>query len=330
MDILRIFTYLLGAICGYLLSAPLHECGHLLGGLLTGYRFVSLRVFRVVLSRDAGEFKLSLLKSRKGAAAGACDMSPKDDQAGVFLVNAGGLLVNMGLAIMALWLQYVYRSSPALSSFFLGFFLNNMIDFLFNLIPHTYPSANDGRNLLELRNKDARKAYITCLLLSDTFGKFKCYQDVTEAELMPAATANKNNYFVVALYIMLIEYYLAHQQIEKAQQVLDDLHPVGLPHFYQSQLEAYRLYLALIHHDLELSKQLRTKEVESAFSLDDTAMLCIKAAYEILVEGADGDELLGQLQAHVNRHPFGENRLGNEYLNQLRRLVENHQNKETV
>ncbi len=94
---------LFGIILGTVLSVPIHESGHLAGGLLTGYKFVSFRIAGVKLVRDCTGFRL-----KKGSLTpiGQCIMtSDRMDRSPVLLILGGiaanlifgGLLIILGI-----------------------------------------------------------------------------------------------------------------------------------------------------------------------------------------------------------------------------------------
>ena len=83
---------LFGIILGTVLSVPIHESGHLAGGLLTGYKFVSFRIAGVKLVRDCTDFRL-----KKGSLTpiGQCIMtSDRMDRSPVLLI-LGGIAANL-------------------------------------------------------------------------------------------------------------------------------------------------------------------------------------------------------------------------------------------
>ena len=115
------FIYLLKSITDFvipillsmLLAIPFmvitHEAGHLICGLLTGYRFVSFRVFSVMLLRENGKLKWE--KHKVPGTAGQCLMAPPQKENGNYpyrLYNLGGILVCGILSLI-----------PMVSAFFL-------------------------------------------------------------------------------------------------------------------------------------------------------------------------------------------------------------------
>jgi len=87
-----------------LVHIVLHEAGHLLFGLLSGYRFLSFRIGSFVLIRDQGQFKIR--RFNIPGTAGQCLMIPPPMNDGNYpfvLYNLGGGLVNLLLGLPALF-----------------------------------------------------------------------------------------------------------------------------------------------------------------------------------------------------------------------------------
>ena len=129
----------------------LHEGGHLIFGLATGYRFVSFRVGSLTLIKEK-ESSVSNASPSPARADNACSL-PTDkpyEQLPYFWYNAGGVLMNLLTAILALVLWVAYPEIPLplhlflLFSFICGFFLA-----LMNGIPLKMSGiTNDAYNLI--------------------------------------------------------------------------------------------------------------------------------------------------------------------------------------
>jgi len=313
----------LGYLSGFLLSVPIHECGHLLFGLVSGYRFVFLRLFRFLFYRDNKKLVVTHSTPVQGIA-GQCIMCPKSDAAGVFLYNAGGFLANLIVSLFCFWLCYVLLNTNtlALTFYFLGFGLVNLLTAAINLFPKTNPIPNDGRNLLELRNKEARKAFLIGLKVNARLTEGNSYSVFSQTELLPAISADKNNYMVANQYILLALYYSEVNQLEKAEAVLKNLDISKLPVIYQGQVQVHLLYLALLKNDLGLARSLYTEAVQLVLTSGEFDLLCIRAAFDILVQGHPALEILKQLEEMANRFPTFQRARAMADLAQLKRLIQ--------
>lgn len=116
-------TVLLLLAAALVLSVVVHECGHLLGGLLSGWRFVYIGAFSWVLMKKRG--KLGLYRLPTPGAQGVCCMTPPPLREGRypyrwFLAGGGALC---GLCSLALVPLTLYARHNALDTLFAGAFL---------------------------------------------------------------------------------------------------------------------------------------------------------------------------------------------------------------
>ena len=91
---LYIILFFLGA---YVLSTFLHELGHMVMGLVSGYKFISLRVGSYVLTREDRQWKIKRMSIP--GTAGQCLMMPPDsgtpEKVPAVLYHLGGGLFNL-------------------------------------------------------------------------------------------------------------------------------------------------------------------------------------------------------------------------------------------
>lgn len=158
--IASLFAVLIAALVAGWLQVVLHEAGHLVGGLLSGYRFVSFRVGNLVILRQQGH--LQLRRMAMAGTGGQCLMAPPepyDPKMPTQLYNYGGVLMNLlvsllaGLGALAVGgLFQVFLVMLAL----LGVFFAGL-----NGVPMgSGPVANDGSNARHLkRDEGSVKAF---------------------------------------------------------------------------------------------------------------------------------------------------------------------------
>ena len=153
---------LLSAIIFYYLHIILHEAGHLIMGKLSGYRFVSFRVFNLMLVRENG--KLKRKRFTVVGTGGQCLMSPPEMKHGTFplvLYNLGGALMNFLFGALCLWL-FLLLPMPWSAAFLVSAVIG-LFSGLVNIIPLKVGGVpNDGYNLFLLgreKNTAARQAF---------------------------------------------------------------------------------------------------------------------------------------------------------------------------
>lgn len=91
-----------------------HELGHLIAGLLTGYRFVSFRVGTYMLVKENG--KLSVKKMTLKGTGGQCLMCPppsKPEEMEDTWYLLGGPMANMLLSSLSMYLYSIFTYTLA-------------------------------------------------------------------------------------------------------------------------------------------------------------------------------------------------------------------------
>ena len=143
------------------IHVPLHELGHLVFGVLSGYRFLSFRIGNLVIQRSSKG--LNFKKFHLSGTAGQCLMAPKaqnSDKMPIFVYNIGGGLMNLIISGLITGLGFIFIEYKYFFVFSLCFAAAGINMALTNLVPMRYGGvANDGYNVLTLiKNPSARRA----------------------------------------------------------------------------------------------------------------------------------------------------------------------------
>lgn len=179
---------LLGYLIAFFLQIILHEGGHLICGLLTGYRFVSFNIFGFVWHRDR-DGKLRMGRMQIAGAGGQCLMAPPAYNGGdypVALYNLGGVLANLIAAALCALLAFLLPITP-LTLLLIPMVLVGLYFALVNGIPLSTPAIqNDGKNLLSvLRSPHARRALWVQLALAAATGEHIRLRDMPQEWFAP-------------------------------------------------------------------------------------------------------------------------------------------------
>ena len=151
IELLAIYLFL---FIGYLVQLPIHEGGHLLFGLLTGYRFVSFRIGSLTLASQQGQ--LMWKRFRIPGTLGQCLMDPPEPVDGRYpaaLYHLGGSLLNLftGALCFAVFCLSLTGGAGVLSDLFLGLSMAGFLLGICNLLPiRTGGVATDGYNARHL------------------------------------------------------------------------------------------------------------------------------------------------------------------------------------
>ncbi len=136
----------------YLISIVVHEFGHMIFGLMSGYTFSSFRVFNFMILNDNG--KLVFKKMSVAGTAGQCIMMPKDNKTPFVLYNLGGVILNLICFAISIGLLFVVKNDFVKVLLF-DFGVFNLFDAITNGIPLKYLVSNDMNNIVEFK-KDKR------------------------------------------------------------------------------------------------------------------------------------------------------------------------------
>ena len=152
-----LFEIAVGLLLGFFLSVAVHEAGHLVFGLMTGYGFVSYRVGSLTLVRSDGKLKLRRMKL--AGTGGQCLMSPpemKDGRYPFVLYQLGGAIFNLIFSAVFIAVAFAVSGPQTLRVILADIGLINLATALTNGIPlRVGPVDNDGKNALSLGKNSA-------------------------------------------------------------------------------------------------------------------------------------------------------------------------------
>ena len=176
-----IILSVLSMAIAFLLQTLLHEGGHLVCGLLTGFRFLSFRILRWAIVKDE-EGRLALKSFNIPGTIGQCLLVPPktEDKLSIpyFWYNAGGVLFNFLTTVITFIIMVCVKTDVCIFIFLLINCFVGGILVLMNGIPKNVGGLyNDGKNIQnfykypELRKYFYNQLAINALL---TYGKRMC------------------------------------------------------------------------------------------------------------------------------------------------------------
>lgn len=216
MDMLAAFVLFLAV---FYLHTILHEAGHLLCGLATGYGFVSFRIGSFMWEKGA-DGRVRRCRYALAGTGGQCLMSPPEYHDGSYpyvWYNLGGVLMNFLLAALAglvLWL------CPAGGLVSVALWLNVGIGLLLgiiNLLP--FIGTNDGSNLMDIsRSESARRAFWLQVKINQQISQGVRLRDMPEEYFPAFPEADRKNAMVMALASLSASRQLDALHLEQAKQ----------------------------------------------------------------------------------------------------------------
>lgn len=235
----------------------LHEAGHLLGGLASGYRFVSFRVGKTIWMRRGG----AIVRGRYAIAGtgGQCLMAPPGVPDAPFpcvLYNLSGVLANLAAAtLLALPCAFLPRGTVRLA--FALAALAGVGSGAVNLLPIP---GSDGGNLWALRRDPlARRALWVSLAANERLTQDQSAAELPDAWFAFPAPDAQTGPLALAVHLQRADVLLARGDAAGAEALLRALLdgcPRMLPvHRYEARCMLQLLALLLGREPPELSPE---------------------------------------------------------------------------
>lgn len=217
------FVFLLVAMIVIMfLHIIIHEVGHLICGLISGYKFVSFRIGSLMLKKEKGKFVFK--KFKIPGTAGQCLMMP-DENWNAYdypytLYNLGGILANIMVALISLGLYLSFSNTIFLREILIILFVYGTILALNNAIPMKIGGvANDGQNILALnKNRDARRALYLQLYINGLQSEGTRLKDMSEEYFELPPNADLTNPLIVSIGVFKSDYLQDKMEFIKAKE----------------------------------------------------------------------------------------------------------------
>lgn len=267
-DFLWVFVlYMAYIFTSYYPAVILHEGGHLLFGLLTGYTFISFRIGSTVFVKTGG--KITRKKWSVQGTGGQCLMAPPSGENAPFLLyNFGGAILNLAVAVVGLGLSLLFQKWPLVQFFFLFFALLNLCFALLNGIPlNLRKMPNDGANALGmLRDKTIKKAVMNQLKITSIINGGKRIKDIPTEDIFLTGEVDYIEPHICVMKYFAYSYYLDKMDFPKAKEAAEELlqKGTGLTNVHRRLLECEALFLELIGNcdKEEVEKQYGNKKLQ--------------------------------------------------------------------
>lgn len=307
-----LLVFLLSMAVALVLQLLLHEMGHCLLGLLTGYRLVSFRLGNRLFLREGGRWRCA--QFRLPGTAGQCLMAPPDREPfPCALYNLGGILLNLLSALTALALWICLPRSPW-SAIPLWTFLATGVAFaLANAVPRLDQGvANDGYNQRCLRrNPGSREAFRNTLRIHARLAQGDRLRDMPDAWFRLPKNADQASPLVCGLAVQALSRQLDLQQLAGARAACDRLlQAPGLLGLHRSLVQGELLYLELLGpRRRDWIDALFTPELRSFLErLQGTNPTALRLLYAQALLAAEDEEAanryLEAFQALGERYPY--------------------------
>ncbi len=304
----------LGIYGAMLIQIIVHEAGHLVFGLMSGYEFSSFRIGSLMLLKEDGKIKLS--KFSIAGTAGQCLMSPPDLVDGkmpVVLYNLGGCIFNLIVSALFAAMAYFRQNNPIEFIIYVAIVVIGVAFALTNGIPmQVGPISNDGHNALSLgKNPKAMQAFWLQLKVNNEQAKGKRLKEMPESWFPVPADEDMDNGLIAALGVFRVSWLMDQLQLEEAAEYIENLlsKGTGIIGLHRSLLINEKIYCELVVKDnVSEAIYLHNKEHEKFIkSMKNTpSVIRSEYAYTLLAEKDEkkAEELLAHFEKVAKTYPY--------------------------
>ena len=248
-DVLTMIMLFLGMYISFLVQLIVHELGHLVFGLLTGYRFSSFRIGSFMWVKEEGKLRLRRLSI--AGTGGQCLMIPPDIVDGklpVVLYNLGGAIMNVAVGILFLGLSFL--PSKLIAVFFLMAAVIGIAFAVINGVPLRLGVVdNDGYNAFSLkRHPDALRGFWVQMKANELTAKGVRIKDMPADWFeVPDDTQMKNS-MIAPLGVFACNRLMDEHRFEEADALIQRLLSLdsGIVGLHRGMLLCDRIYCELL------------------------------------------------------------------------------------
>ncbi len=302
-QILALIVLFLAMYAGMGLQIIVHEGGHLVFGLLTGYTFSSFRIGSTMLLKENG--KIVRRKFTLAGTGGQCLMAPpqlKGDRMPVFWYNMGGSIMNLLLSALSYLCSRHFAEIPLLSGALLIVALVGVGFALINGVPMRLGTVdNDGHNALALlRDRRAVQAFWAQLKMNEQIARGVRPKDMPD-EWFETPEDGLSNPMIAAIAVMRASRLIDMHDFAAAEAEIDRLlqNDRGVIGLQRVQLVCEKMYCELIGAcRSDVIDTLYTKNQEKMMRAMKTmpSTIRVEYAFDLLLE-RDEEAAQGRLAA---------------------------------
>ena len=212
-----VFIPIIIFIISYLVHIIIHELGHLIFGLATGYSFVSFRIGSFTIIKE--DEKLKIKKYSIPGTAGQCLMMPPDLKDGKYpfvIYNFGGVILNIITSLISiLFAIYIIDTNSSLYEILMPFGIAGIVVGLINGIPFKISGiVNDAYNVMSIiKDDEARRGFYLQLKVNGLSSKGIRYKDMDLNLLKLKEDADISNPLNTGLKLMEYNWYLDNMDL---------------------------------------------------------------------------------------------------------------------
>ena len=315
-EILSLGGLFLGMYVALFFHLIVHEAGHLVFGLLTGYEFSSFRIGSFMWMKENEKMKVKRLSI--AGTGGQCLMTPpdlKDGKIPLVLYNLGGSFINAFLGALFLVVYLLCSNIPFISPLLLIFAVVGFATAIMNGIPMRMGTVdNDGYNAFALsRNKEAVEAFWVQLKVNGLSAKGVRLKDMpAEWFIVPTDEAMKNS-MVATRGVFTCNRFMDKERFEEADALMAHLLEIdsGIVGLHRNLLICDRIFVELIEENRnEVIEGMMTKEQKKFMKTMKRFPSVIRVQYALALlfekDTAKAEKIKSEFEKVAKTYPYSQ------------------------
>ncbi len=233
------------------LQIVLHEAGHLLFGLLTGYEYSSFRIGSFIWVKLEG--KIRLKRYSLSGTGGQCLMAPPDLVDGKIpyvLYNFGGCIANLVVSVIPLVLVLIFWQPTYWHFMIVMWAAIGLFFALTNGIPMKMQGMpNDGHNAMSLgKNPEALKAFWLQMKINEQIALGKRLRDLPEEWFALPDKEGMQNSLIATIAVFACNRLVDEGNYAEAAELMERLvkEKSGMIGIHKHMLNMDRIYCELV------------------------------------------------------------------------------------
>lgn len=318
----------------------IHEAGHMVGGLLSGYEFISFRLGSLLWMKQGD--KIILKRHRVPGTGGQCLMLPgkkKLEEHPYFLYHAGGVLGNLIVIIISILVLILSENNQVVWMISISLIISGVYFILCNGIPLKLQGIyNDGYNILAMmRDPGERIACGILFQINKELAEGKRGRDLPVEWFHIVEEGDLTKHLQGSIGISKIEHLMDQGRMEEAESLCNDMASLKCDSYiYHNELK-YRLLFFELMGDCNLEKinQLYDEKLKKRIQMavSDISIKRLMYAYELLVNNDEqkAKKYLNEFEKLCTTYPYAGDVLSEkEWITRIDRLKEQRTNMKEV
>lgn len=298
----------------FFINIIIHEAGHMVFGLMSGYKFSSFRIMSFMWIKENGKLKIKRLSL--AGTGGQCIMIPPEMKNGKFpvvLYNMGGSLMNIISGFIFLALHFIFIDVWVFNTILLMLALVGFMTAAMNGIPmRTDTIDNDGYNTIALcKNRKSLKAFWVQMKVSEQTSKGIRLKDMPKEWFTVPTDEEMQNSIVSVIGVFTCNRLMDENRFEDADKLMEHLLSIesGMVGIHRNLLVCDRIYCELIGQNRrDVVENMLTKQQKSFMNAMKKfpSVLRTEYAYALLSEKdtAKAGKIKAQFEKTAKSYPY--------------------------